>query len=201
MNQVPIDIGVSRWSLTDPRECGDSHLVAVRRSAVLVAVLDGLGHGHDAATATRAAIEVLESHPDEDVQEQILHCHTAARGTRGLVMGVARIDWERHTVTWAGVGNVQGVLMRNGTGSGTRDSLVAGSGVVGDQLPTVSPTTLPFDEGDVLVMWTDGLDAGLADSNVAAAPAQQLTERLLERFATGRDDALVLAARFEERKP
>ena len=46
-------------------------------------------------------------------------------------------------------------------------------------------------------MWTDGLDASLADSAVAPLPAQELTERWMERFATGRDDALVLAARFD----
>ena len=34
----------------------------------------------------------------------------------------------------------------------------------------------------------------------AGCGSGRLTERLLERFGTGRDDALVLAARFEERK-
>lgn len=201
LSSTPIDVGVSRWSLTDPRDCGDSHHVAVDHSVVVLAVLDGLGHGAAAAAATRAAIEVLAEYPEESVQSQIWRCHHAAAGTRGLVMGLARLDWNERSLTWAAVGNVQGVLIRNGRAAGTRTALVAGSGVVGYRLPSVTPSTLTFEPGDVLVMWTDGLGAELADSVVAAAPAQAVAERLMERFATGRDDALVLAARYEGHRP
>ena len=200
LSSTPIDVGVSRWSLTDLRDCGDSHHVAVDRSVVVLAVLDGLGHGAAAAAATRAAIEALAGHPAESVQNQIWRCHQAAAGTRGLVMGLARLDWSERSLTWAAVGNVQGVLIRNGRAAGTRTALVAGSGVVGYRLPPVTPSTLTFEPGDVLVMWTDGLGAELAESVVAAAPAQTVAERLMERFATGRDDALVLAARFERHR-
>jgi phosphoserine phosphatase RsbX len=45
--------------------CGDLHLVAPASDSVLLAVVDGLGHGGEAVAAAAAAIDILERHAEE----------------------------------------------------------------------------------------------------------------------------------------
>ena len=48
-------------------ESGDLHLVTQTDRGALVAVIDGLGHGSEAANAARAAVATLEPHANEGV--------------------------------------------------------------------------------------------------------------------------------------
>lgn len=197
MTGTPLDIGVSRWALTGTEDCGDAHTVCVGECSVLVAVLDGLGHGRDAAAATYAALEVLERHPEDELAALLTRCHVAASNTRGIAMSLARFDWVGRSVAWAGVGNVQGVLVRGDNGAQARELLVLGHGVIGYRLPPVMSVVRPFIAGDVLVMATDGLGPGVAEGPVPRLRAKDLADRLIERFATRRDDALVLTVRYD----
>lgn len=195
---TPLDIGVSRWALTNSQECGDAHLVSVGAKSVLIAVLDGLGHGPDAAAATRAALDVMGRHPDDDLVALLRRCHVAASGTRGIVMSLARFDWERGSLAWVGVGNVQGILIRgDDRAAKPREHLIPGHGLVGYRLPFVTLAVRPFIEGDFLVMSTDGVGPGIAEEPVPRLPAKDVAEQLVERFATRKDDALVLAVRYD----
>ena len=197
---TPLDIGVSRWALTNAQECGDAHVVAVGAKSVLVAVLDGLGHGPEAAAATQAALGVLDRHPDDELVAILTRCHVAASGTRGIVMSLARFDWGRRSLAWVGVGNVQGILIRgDDRAARPREHLVLGHGVVGYRIPPIAPVARPFLEGDLLVMSTDGLGPGIAEATVPRGPAQDAAEQLVKRYATRKDDALVLAVRFDGR--
>src|SRR5439155_3811792 len=110
---------------------GDHALVAPFPGGVLVALVDGLGHGQPASIAAKAAIEVLSQHPDHPVGELIASCHERLRTTRGAVISLASFDASRGAMTWVGVGNVEGVLVRGG-GS---DAMAMRGGTVGFQLP------------------------------------------------------------------
>ena len=56
-------------------------LVAYEGGA-LVAAIDGLGHGGEAADAAAAAAEVLSAHPDDDPAHLIEACHRGAERAR-----------------------------------------------------------------------------------------------------------------------
>jgi hypothetical protein len=59
-------------------------------------------------------------------------------------------------MTWLGVGNVQGVLMRADAKKGkVKESLLLRGGVVGSQLPALQATVIPIVKGDTLVFATD----------------------------------------------
>jgi hypothetical protein len=195
---TPLDIGVSRWALTNAQDCGDAHLVSVGAKSVLVAVVDGLGHGPDAATATRSALRVLERHPDDELVALLTRCHVAASGTRGIVMSMARFDWGRRSLDWVGVGNVQGILIRgDDRAAKPREHLIPGHGLVGYRMPSMTSSVRPFVEGDLLIMSTDGVGPGIAEDSVPPVPAKDVAQRLVERYATRKDDALVLAVRYD----
>src|SRR5438128_11946769 len=81
--------------LAGEQESGDLHLIKPVGTGVLVSVVDGLGHGVDAAAAARAAVAALNRHAQESVLLLLQRCHQALAGTRGVVVSVALFD---HTV-------------------------------------------------------------------------------------------------------
>jgi hypothetical protein len=98
---------------------------------------------------------------------------------------------------WLAVGNVEGLVLHGPAHGAAREAIVQRPGIVGHGLPHLVPSTLPVAAGDTLVFATDGLERGFGQalSSGAAKPADG-AGALLRRFATGRDDALLLLARY-----
>ena len=194
-----LDWGVATFTLAGQTESGDLHLVRAVGGGVLVAVVDGLGHGEDAAAAAKLAVTTLDRFAREPVASLVQRCHEALVGTRGVVMSVAYFDPTRDTMTWVGLGNVEGVLVHeNWAERSARTTLVTRGGIVGSQrdLPAVRPWVIPVQVGDLLVFATDGLRGGFADDVSRSDTPQQVANLLLSRYGKGTDDALVLAARY-----
>ncbi|HEV2748964.1 MAG TPA: SpoIIE family protein phosphatase [Gemmatimonadales bacterium] len=194
-----LDWGVAAVALPGEAESGDLHLVRPTAGGVLVAVVDGLGHGAEAATAARLAVAALAPQPHEAPLPLVQRCHEALKGTRGVVMSLALIRRADPSLTWLGVGNVEGILVRADGGGETtraRRSLITRGGIVGSELPRLHPEVLPLATGDTLVFATDGIREGFAQELPADATPQQQADHILARHRKGTDDALVLVARY-----
>lgn len=191
-----IECGVASRPFSGQKEIGDLHAVVHFDGGAVVAVVDGLGHGPEAATAARIAAEVLEKKAQESVIELMRLCHEKLKTTRGVVMSVASFNGGDGTVTWLGVGNVEGVLLhRDPYGTVSQEVLPLRGGVIGDQLPALVASIVPVVKGDTLIFTTDGIRMGFADDFKPDA-AQSTAESILARFARGTDDALVFVARY-----
>jgi len=191
--------GVAASALPGQTESGDLHLVKPVPAGVLLAVVDGLGHGEEAATAARTAVATLGQHASESVVALFERCHWALKGSRGVVMSLAFADKRQHALTWAGVGNVECMLFHaEGPASpgAARASLVTRGGIVGSELPAVRAQVMPLAAGDVLIFATDGIREGFNDGLPLDAPPQQLADHILSQYRKGTDDALVLVARY-----
>lgn len=173
---------------------GDLHVVVTFPGGALVALLDGLGHGPEAAEAARAAVPVLEAHPGAPVDELIQRCHHALRPTRGAVMTVASVRTSDDSLRWLAVGNVDGVVLR--AGAGRAEAISARGGVVGYQLPPLRPQAIAVSIGDTLILTTDGIRDGFTGELALDDDPQLLAESILARFAKGSDDAHVVVARY-----
>jgi len=194
-----LDWGVATRTMAGERECGDGHLVVGFPRGGLVAVVDGLGHGGEAAVATRAAVATLAEHPDQPVAGLLQRCHERLRGTRGAVMTLASFCRADETLTWLGVGNVEGVLLRaNPLALPARESILLRGGVVGYEIPALRPATHPLAAGDTLVLATDGVQSGFADGLAIDLSPAELADHILRRHGKDTDDALVLVARCVE---
>jgi phosphoserine phosphatase RsbX len=194
-----IEWGVAASTLPGERESGDLHLVKAVERGVLVAVIDGLGHGSEAASAALAAVAALDRHADESPLALLQRCHRALHGTRGVVMSLASFDHAARTVSWVGVGNVEGrLLFADGAERSVRlrGSLVTRGGILGSELPRVQLQTLPVAVGDTLIFATDGIKEGFTDGLPVEVTPQQLADHILARSGKGTDDALVLVARY-----
>ena len=191
-----IDFAVAEAALPGEPESGDLHLVAPHPGGVLVAAIDGLGHGGEAADAAQAARAALAEAPGADLRDLFGRAHARLARSRGVVMSLASFG-RGGKLTWLGVGNVEGTLLRADEGKVRRaDSIMLLGGVVGYQLPQLRPSTTAVEPGDILILATDGVGSGyVARVDPAATPAA-LAGRILDGFGTGGDDALVLVARY-----
>ena len=176
---------------------GDAALeVDLDRGGALVAVVDGLGHGAEAAAAAERACEVVGAAASEPIDEVLRLTHDALAGTRGVAMTVASIACSGE-MRWVGVGNVEAhVLRRDGRRSRRAASAVLYGGVLGYRLPAVRVSTHQLEPGDMVLMATDGIAPDFTDDVALADPVARVVATALERWARPTDDALVAAARF-----
>jgi negative regulator of sigma-B (phosphoserine phosphatase) len=194
-----IEWGVAAHTLAGEQESGDLSVVEWFPDGVLVAVIDALGHGQEAAVAARVAGATLHAHASEPVATLVRRCHEQLRFTRGVVMTVASFDARAGTMIWLGIGNVDGYLVRADSPDGTtkrrREAIVTRGGVVGFQLPTTNAVSLPLTPGDMLILATDGITSGFIGGHRRGTP-QEIADDILAQYGKTTDDALVFVARY-----
>lgn len=194
----PIEWAVAARPLPGQDECGDQAVaVAVDTDAAVFGVIDGLGHGPDAAVAARRAAAVVGEHLHETPEAMVTHCHRELATTRGAAMTLACIDFGTDTVQWVGVGNVAAHLVgRAPSGMETSLSARLAGGIVGFQLPRVHASeSVEMRPGHLLVMASDGITDDHLEALDFGAPAETIAERILGEHCRVTDDALVLVAR------
>ncbi len=202
LNKSPIEWGVAMASIKGQTESGDRYFVSQFPDGALLAVIDGLGHGEEAAAAARIAEKSLSRCPQTPLDSLLERCHESLHQTRGVVMSVATINAREGTLNWVAVGNVGGNLFSaNPSAERRAKSLVLRGGVVGIRLPPLQVTALPIEAGDTLVLATDGVGGEFSPSVYSGGEPQLIAERLLARHAKGTDDALVLVARYRGKSP
>jgi hypothetical protein len=166
-------------------------------NGVLVAALDGIGHGDEAANASGMAVALLEAHAEEPLIAAVRQCHQGLRSTRGVVMSIASFDVSHNLMTWLGLGNVEGVLLRSPFAPPpTEETLLLRSGVLGGHLPQLQAAVLPVSRGDTLIFTTDGISQGFSYQAARAQAPQKAAEDILARHGKATDDALVLVVRY-----
>jgi negative regulator of sigma-B (phosphoserine phosphatase) len=197
MNTPVIESGIACLTMPGQSQSGDRHLIQPYINGLLVAAVDGLGHGEQAAAAADLAVTTLINHAHESVIALVKRCHDVLRKTRGVVMSLAsfnELDW---TLTWMGIGNVEGLVLRvEGSLHSRHEYLLLRSGVVGDQLPSLSASIIPLIQGDTLVFTTDGIRGGFAKDLSPSDPPQVMADRILAKYSKDSDDALVLVVRL-----
>ena len=196
-----------KWSvahrpLNDAADSGDLCVVQPFRNGILIAVLDGAGHGSEAGEAVKVAGKILEAHAEERPLSLLRLCHEQLRNTRGAALSVASIRLSEGFMTWSGVGNIEGTLFRGDPAFRPRsETLVNRAGVVGKSLPALTGTVLPVEAGDTLVFTTDGVSQGFTKLISPLAPPKRTADQILAHHGKKSDDALVVVACFAEQEP
>ena len=191
-----LERGEAGAPLAGEERSGDLAVFAPFDGGALVAAIDGLGHGAAAADAAEAAADQLRAHRAESPEEMLRACHRALRSTRGVVATLARFDRDGG-LTWTGIGNVEGRLVRADRAQGdSDDSPTLFGGVIGWSLPAVRVVRTTLAPGDCVVMATDGVAADFGSSLRPNVPAPEQAQRVLASHSRGSDDALVVAVRY-----
>lgn len=195
-----IEWAVAQRTLPGESVSGDRHVVLEHRRGVTLAVIDGIGHGQEAAKAAELAADTLQRLPESTPLVHLNCCHLALTNTRGAVMTLAEFNLRDHTLTLCGVGNVAATLFRAVSGNGVppQESALLRGGVVGDQLPAPYASVIPVLPGDVLVLASDGVRADFPRELAWRSHLQHLADQILASNFKGNDDALVLIARYKD---
>ena len=190
-------LGVVNRALMGEPVCGDSWCVKQEHGRAVFLVVDGLGHGTEAAQAAQAAITAFEGEwmrypgrPGAILQK----LHLALQGTRGAAAAVAEWNEKNETVCFAGVGNIAGEIVNENSIQRT----VSHHGIVGYQVRRIQEFTYPCPAGSLLMLHSDGIATpGSLDAYpglIAQNPAL-IAGVLYRDFNRVRDDATLLVAR------
>jgi negative regulator of sigma-B (phosphoserine phosphatase) len=192
-----IEWAVAARPVTGQTVSGDLHVVKPFGHCVLLAVIDGIGHGTEADRAAHVAADVLLKHTEDSTISLMRLCHGALAETRGAVMTLASLNFNENTMNWLGVGNVEGRLFRADPNVlPAHENILLRGGLVGYQLPSLHASVLPLMRGDLLLFATDGLHVGFDQRiNLTESP-KQIADGIMSRHFKGTDDALVLAVRY-----
>ena len=177
---------------------GDLALVRRLPEGALVAVIDGLGHGQEAARAAQVARETVRDAAGADIIALTYRCHRALACTRGAALALAYVSTSASTLTWLGVGNVEGRLITGNQQTRPPSgnvSLRLRRGVIGQRLPAIGTATLDIHRGDVLILSTDGITRFTEAVDISGS-SQRIAERIFAEHWSVADDGLVLVLRY-----
>ncbi len=203
-----MQIATAKRALAGDPHCGDECGWWRVGGKTVLCVADGLGHGEHAEAAAKAAVDYVGRHPADSLAEIFAGSDQALRDTRGAVMGLAVVDEEKGTLTYAGIGNARAVVIGAKT-----FRMTSSYGIVGGGYKVLTVETVPFSPGDTVIIHTDGVEevsdiSDCADIAPEAASSDQrrgpdrdvqhLAERILRDRGLESDDAAVLVCRWGE---
>ena len=189
-----LNIGAVCLPMLGEEVCGDAWATSEHDGRASVLLVDGLGHGPQAAEAAREAVRVFHDLAGADLAEIVHAAHAAMRSTRGAVVAVAEIDPEVQSLAFVGVGNINARVLADGVSQ----SLISHNGTVGHIVRRVQEMTYPWPPGSLLVMHSDGISNhwGLDRYGSLSTHDSGLIAGVLFRdFKRERDDSTVVVAR------
>ena len=198
LRQPRVEWGVASRPLGGQSSSGDAYVAHDFADGFLAAVIDGLGHGDEAASAAKICVDIFERHAHEAVERLVSRCHERLLGTRGATMSVVSFDATTRQLSWLGVGNVEAHIWNAGHRPATLRSLLLRNGVVGLSLPRLQASATRWTSGDTLILATDGIREGFAEEATESDSPQRVADAIMAKYGKASDDALVLVARFRE---
>jgi anti-sigma regulatory factor (Ser/Thr protein kinase) len=187
-----------RWaaiSTPAPNEelCGDAWRVAVKDREITVMVVDGLGHGPEAAKAADLAVQLFERQWFDGPGAFCEDAHRALCGSRGAAIAAAQVS-AAAVVRYAGVGNISAYVVSPEASRG----MMSQNGTAGLQMRKILQLDYPWPERALLVMHSDGLSNrwALDDYHGLITRHPAVIAGVLHRdFLRGRDDATIVVMR------
>lgn len=189
----PLQVGAISLAVDGESHCGDGWALN-GHGAPRIVVVDGLGHGKQAAEATETALRIFEEAPERNPAELLRLADGALRSTRGAALAAVLFNSEQDELAFAGGGNIAGRML---TGTVERN-FVSHSGIVGHRLVRVQEFVYPWPKNALVVLHSDGLQTRWsfdAYPGLRARHSSLVAGVLYRDFRRPKDDVTVLAIR------
>ena len=176
-------------------ECGDTGLVKEFDNKVFIAIVDVLGHGEEAYELAVICQDFLEKNYKQDLIEIMKALHESIKGSRGAVAGLCLLDINSAVLKYVGMGNI--TARKFGLNN---LSLVPRDGIIGYTITTPKEETLKLDDGDVFVLYTDGVKEhfNLEDyPELLRDEAKTIATHIIHQFGKEEDDAACIVVRYK----
>lgn len=187
--------GVATAPATSNDVCGDANMIRRWDDQLFIAVIDGLGHGEEAAKASATAKRYLGEVFSEDLAEVMLGLDEHLTKTRGAVVGLARVDQAEKKFTFCGVGNIEIKVV-----SDPPIHPVSTEGVVGMNRIRLKKFEYRYVGLSSFALYSDGISSNfeLPASNRPSWEPQKLAEEILLKYWNRVDDATVVVVTWEQ---
>jgi negative regulator of sigma-B (phosphoserine phosphatase) len=185
-----LEFGVASRNKKYENACGDSYMILESDGYSLVAVVDGLGHGAEAAKASKMAVELIKKNSDMELTAILRKCHDALKGSRGAVIGLARFDTARARIEFAGVGNIEFRALD------PTIKPISMNGIVGYNMRRISKFEYPLAKGAVVALFSDGISSRLEFERYARSDLQSMADSIMRDHGKETDDATIVVARY-----
>ena len=187
-------LGVAIAPYPGERVSGDNWSWRASSHGPTIMLVDGSGHGVEAARAAEIAVRTFSENADAACEVVVERIHRALAPTRGGAVAVARIDAAAGVVRFVGLGNVSAVLVS----AGKTRHMVSHNGTAGHVAPRIREFTYDFTGEPMVILHSDGLTSRW---NLAAYPGlagqhpSLIAGVLLRDHRRERDDAAVVIMR------
>jgi phosphoserine phosphatase RsbX len=174
---------------------GDAAFVVTSGTGLLAAVIDVLGHGEEAHELALRMQEHLVANASGNVVNMLSRLHRTYRGSRGAAVGLCLIEPADGRLQYAGIGNT--VIRRFGE---SESRLVSRDGIVGGMMRTPVEETMGLSDGDVIVMYTDGVRAHFDPAGclrLRTDTPYALAANIVHQFGKSHDDASCVVLRYQ----
>ena len=192
VSNCPLEIGLATRPHPSMKVSGDTFVVKKWEKSALVSVVDGVGHGEFAHVAAMKARNYVEDHYDQDISNIFRGVELNCRGTRGVVMALARFDWSNSKLIFGSVGNIETHVH----GGSDKINFFVRRGIIGKRAPMPRVTEHHWDPRAIMIIHSDGLQSirhwgeYLNDNNDKSSTS--IAQQMLHDYARPEDDATVV---------
>lgn len=171
---------------------GDAAFCHEEDNGLFCGVVDGLGHGPDAAEASRAFVEYVTQNCCEPMDQMMLSASKHISSTRGAAASIMRFDLESGMFEFCGIGNCH-LHVR----ASERISPVSYPGLVGHRIRKAVASHIPIPtDGGLFVLCSDGISSHVHLEKLSSDSAEGIVAEMLEHYGKHHDDATVLVVRI-----
>ena len=195
-----VSLGVVAVAAPGESYCGDGWGYQSGKALHKMMAADGLGHGVNAHTASKAATDAFKDVSYLPTNLQLRNLHQLLRKTRGAVCFTCVADMSKNLLKFCGVGNIAArVVSKDQT-----KSCVSHNGIVGYAMPAnLNESTAVWKNQDILVIQSDGVSARwvLAEyTNIEKHDPLVLAAFLYKDYGRGLDDSLVMVLKRDAKQ-
>ncbi|MCZ0702676.1 negative regulator of sigma-B (phosphoserine phosphatase) [Natronobacillus azotifigens] len=134
--------------------CGDSYFHQEFEDCFVCALADGLGSGESAKESSEAVMEIIKRNPIASIDELVKLSNKALVGKRGVVLGLLRLDFTKHSYTFASIGNIG--MMTVGQGA-VKKRNIPSSGYLGSFARPLKVIQDSLEDDMLFIMFSDGV--------------------------------------------
>ncbi len=175
-------------------ECGDSWAFGLKSGVPTLFAVDGSGHGPQAASAARSAVEDFENIDQMDSVRIMETIHRALAPTRGGATAVARVDRDARLVRFSGIGNISAAVVSEGSTM----RMISHNGTAGHVASRLRECSYPFTGSPTVLLHSDGVSAKWeleAYPGLAVCRPSVIAGVISRDFRRSNDDSLIVVLR------
>lgn len=189
--------GTNRAGLTVPKRgelvSGDKWCIVESDGTINCLLIDGLGHGIEAADAANLAVKRFKENIPKAPAIVMEAIHKSLRGTRGAVGAVAQINSADGKVHFCGLGNISALVVNETS----RKHLTSFNGTLGYEARRFQEYDHPWGGNSILLMHSDGLSSKTFEDiyTIQRQSAPIVAAWLYQKYSKGNDDSTMLVCK------